>query len=300
MRRKTPSQSPGRSWRNSRCRGYHGESSRPSSQRQSGVAIRNSQHSALNAPARWLTAVSQQTTRSRHESTAAVSRNGPASSRPGSSATASRPASARACSLPAFDVHAPLLSLPLLFGTDLRSIPADVPYLRPDPALVEKWRRHLDALPGFKVGIAWKGSGKNRTDHLRSVPLETFGPLAEVEGVRLVSLQKGVGDEQARAQAGRLGVAELPGLDEAGPFLDTAAVLSCLHLAVCCDTAVSHLAGALGAECWLALMAVPDWRWLLGRDDSPWYPTLRLFRQPRLGAWDPVLVRVAEALRSED
>jgi hypothetical protein len=178
----------------------------------------------------------------------------------------------------------PLLSLPLLFGTDLNSIPADVPYLHPDPALVERWQIRLAALPGFKVGIAWQGSGKNRTDHLRSIPLEAFAPLARVEGVRLVSLQKGAGSEQVRAVDGRFAVAELPGLDESGgAFVDTAAVLASLDLVVCCDTALGHLAGALGVPCWLALMAVPDWRWLLGRDDSPWYPRCRLFRQDRPG-----------------
>src|SRR5206468_2348507 len=115
--------------------------------------------------------------------------------------------------------------------------------------------------------------------------------------VRLVSLQKGAGGEQLRALAGRLGVAELPGLDEAGPFLDTAAALACLDLAVCCDTAVGHLAGALGAECWLALMAAPDWRWLLGRGGSPWYPRHRLFRQGRPGDWAGVFRQIADALR---
>ncbi len=165
--------------------------------------------------------------------------------------------------LPPFDVHAPLLSLPLLFGTDLNSIPAAVPYLRADPALVEHWRAQLAARPGFKVGIAWKGSDKHKRDHARSIPLEAFEPLARVPGVRLVSLQKGAGGEQVRALAGRFPVAELPGLDEAsGPFVDTAAVLCCLDLVVCCDTALGHLAGALGVPCWLALTAVPDWRWL--------------------------------------
>jgi FkbM family methyltransferase len=200
--------------------------------------------------------------------------------------------------LPPFDVHMPLLSLPLLFGTDLNSIPADVPYLHPDPALVERWQTRLAALGGFKVGIAWQGSGKNRTDHLRSIPLEAFEPLARVEGVRLVSLQKGAGSEQVRAVAGRFAVAELPGLDESGgAFVDTAAVLAGLDLVVCCDTALGHLAGALGVPCWLALMAVPDWRWLLGRDDSPWYPRCRLFRQDRPGDWDGVFRRLADALR---
>jgi FkbM family methyltransferase len=198
--------------------------------------------------------------------------------------------------LPPFDVHAPLLSLPLLFGTDLKSIPADVPYLRADPALVEQWRARLADHPGFRVGVAWKGSDKHKRDHARSVPLAAFEALARVEGVRLVSLQKGAGSEQLRELAGRFPVAELPGLDENGPFVDTAAVLTCLDLVVCCDTALGHLAGALGVPCWLALMAVPDWRWLLGRDDSPWYPRHRLFRQDKTGDWQGVFRRIADAL----
>ena len=200
--------------------------------------------------------------------------------------------------LPPFDVHAPLLSLPLIFGTDLKSIPADGPYLLPDLALVERWRARLAALPGFRVGVAWKGSDKHKRDDVRSIPLEAFEPLARVEGVRLVSLQKGRGAEQLPALAGRFAVAELPGLDEAaGAFVDTAAVLRCLDLVVCCDTALGHLAGALGAPCWLALMFVPDWRWLMGRDDSPWYPRHRLFRQERPGDWAGVFRRIADALR---
>jgi tetratricopeptide (TPR) repeat protein len=200
--------------------------------------------------------------------------------------------------LPAFDVQAPLLSLPLLFGTDLSSIPAKVPYLHPDPALVERWRGPLAARPGFKVGIAWQGSGRHRRDRVRSIPLEHFEVLARVGGVRLVSLQKGPGSEQRRALAGLFPVAELPGLDErAGPFLETAAVLPSLDLVVCCDSAVGHLAGALGVPCWLALPFAPDWRWLLGREDSPWYPRHRLFRQDRPGDWDGVFRRLADALR---
>jgi tetratricopeptide (TPR) repeat protein len=199
--------------------------------------------------------------------------------------------------LPAFDVHAPLMSLPLLFGTDLGSIPACVPYLHADPTLVETWRPRLAALGGLTVGIAWKGSDKNRTDHLRSIPLEAFEALAAVPGVRLVSLQKGPAGEQLGAVAGRFPVAELPGLDEGGAFLDTAAVLRSLDLVVCCDSAVGHLAGALAAPCWLALACAADWRWLLGRADSPWYPRHRLFRQARPGDWAALFDRIADALR---
>jgi tetratricopeptide (TPR) repeat protein len=199
--------------------------------------------------------------------------------------------------LPQFDCHAPLLSLPAIFGTGLDSVPAEVPYLRADPALVEHWRGRLAAFAGFKVGIAWRGSGSNRSDPRRSFPLEAFEPLARVPGVRLISLQKGKGAEQLPALAGRFPVAELPGLDEArGPFMDSAAVLLCLDLVVCCDTALGHLAGALGVPCWLAMMCVPDWRWLLGRDDSPWYSHHRLFRQEQPGDWDDVFRRIAAAL----
>jgi hypothetical protein len=199
--------------------------------------------------------------------------------------------------LPPFDCHAPLLSLPALFGTELNSVPAEVPYLRADPALVEHWRGRLAAFDGFKVGIAWRGSGSNRSDPKRSFPLEAFEALARVPGVRLISLQKGKGTEQLPALAGRFPVSELPGLDEGrGPFVDTAAVLRCLDLVVCCDTGLGHLAGALGVPCWLALMYVPDWRWLLERADSPWYPHHRLFRQERSGDWDDLFHRMAAAL----
>jgi tetratricopeptide (TPR) repeat protein len=200
--------------------------------------------------------------------------------------------------LPPFDVQMPLLSLPLIVRTDLSTLPADVPYLRPDPALVERWHGQLAARPGLKIGIAWQGSGRHRKDRARSIPLGQFEVLARVDGVRLVSLQKGPGSEQRRALADRFPVAELPGLDErVGPFVETAAVLPSLDLVVCCDSAVGHLAGALGVACWLALPFAPDWRWLLGREDSPWYPRHRLFRQDRPGDWDTVFRRIAAALQ---
>jgi tetratricopeptide (TPR) repeat protein len=199
--------------------------------------------------------------------------------------------------LPPFDCHAPLLSLPGIFGTGLNSIPADAPYLRADPALIEYWRGRLADPPGCKIGIAWQGSGRNRTDARRSIPLGEFEALTLVAGVRLISLQKGPGAEQLPALADRFPVEELPGLDETrGPFMDTAAVLCCLDLVICCDTALGHLAGALGMPCWLALMAVPDWRWLLGRDDSPWYPRHRLYRLDAPGHWDGLFRRIARDL----
>ena len=177
--------------------------------------------------------------------------------------------------LPPFDVQAPLLSLPRIFRTILATIPANIPYLcRPRigglAAAIERRR-------GFKVGIAWQGNPEHKRDRWRSVPLLAFAPLAGVLGVRLVSLQKGPGREQLPDLADRLGVLDLA--DRLEDFADTAAVLVNLDLVITVDTAVAHLAGALGIPVWVALPLVPDWRWLLEREDSPWYPSMRLFRQ---------------------
>lgn len=200
--------------------------------------------------------------------------------------------------LPPFDLHAPLMSLPRIFGTTLENVPAATPYLSADPALVERWRGELAAIEGFRIGIAWQGSRNYRRDRYRSVPLEKFAPLAEVPGVRLISLQKGPGAEQVAALAGRFEVVDLSErLDTAGgAFMDTAAVMTLVDLVITTDTAVPHLAGALGVPVWVALSSNPDWRWLLDRDDSPWYPTMRLFRQSHRGEWSDVFERMAAAL----
>ncbi len=197
--------------------------------------------------------------------------------------------------LPHFDVRAPLLSVPGILKTSLATLPATVPYLFADPDLVERWRQDLEQSPGFKIGIAWQGNPKYRADRFRSIPLEQFAPLARLEGVRLLSLQKGPGTEQLAALAGRFPVTDLGSkLDEAsGPFMDTAAVLKCLDLVVTSDTALAHLAGALGVPVWVALPFIPDWRWLMHREDSPWYPTMRLFRQSERGNWPAVFERIA-------
>jgi tetratricopeptide (TPR) repeat protein len=201
--------------------------------------------------------------------------------------------------LPPFDVHAALQSLPGIFGTDLATIPADVPYLFADPDLVLHWRRQLAPVRGFRVGIVWQGNPEHPWDRHRSVPLAAFEPLARVEGVRLISLQKGPGSEQLAALGGRFPVLSLgPLVDEtSGPFLDSAAILANLDLLVTSDTSSAHLAGALGVPVWVALSFSPDWRWLLGRPDSPWYPTMRLVRQTALGDWAGVFDRIAAALR---
>src|SRR5205807_9061539 len=138
------------------------------------------------------------------------------------------------------------LSLPALLGTTLSSVPAQVPYLSAEPAQVERWRERLAGLDGFKVGIAWQGSPRYPDDRFRSIPLRHFEALAKVPGVRLVSLQKGLGSEQLQPFKAKWGVLEPDGLDEqGGAFLDTAAVMSCLDLVGCVDTAAGHLAGAL-------------------------------------------------------
>jgi tetratricopeptide (TPR) repeat protein len=200
---------------------------------------------------------------------------------------------------PAFDVYVPLGSLPGLLGTTLSNIPAEVPYLFADPDLVAHWRRELAPVSGFRVGIAWQGSPQHPWDRHRSVPLSHFEPLARVPGIRLISLQQGSGMEQLTSLAGRFPVLTLGGLLDktSGAFMDTAAVLHNLDLLVTVDTVLAHLAGGLGLPGWVALHHTPDWRWLLGRDNSPWYPTLRLFRQIRQGDWSDVFASLAAALQ---
>lgn len=200
--------------------------------------------------------------------------------------------------LPAFDRHAPLPSLPHLFGVGEDSIPAGVPYLRPEPDRVAWWRERLAAgPPGLRVGVAWQGNPHGRVDRGRSPPLAALAPLAAVPGVRLISLQQRDGVEQLAALPEGMAIETLgPGVDADGAFVDTAAIMMSLDLVVSSDTAIPHLAGALGRPVWLAVKRVPDWRWLLGRADSPWYPTLRLFRQRRDGDWDGVFRAIAAAL----
>ncbi len=202
--------------------------------------------------------------------------------------------------LPAFDTHAPLLSLPRIFRTTLETVPARVPYLSADPGPVERWREALAAVEGFKIGIAWQGNPGNPNDQRRSIPLTGFEPLARLEGVRLLSLQKGRGAQQLAELAGRFPVTDLadrqPG--DIDPFVNTAAVMKNLDLVVTVDTAVAHLAGALGVPVWVLLPHVPDWRWLLEREESPWYPTMRLFRQKEAGNWAEVFGRVARLVAS--
>jgi tetratricopeptide (TPR) repeat protein len=202
---------------------------------------------------------------------------------------------AREEELPPFDFHVPLLSLPRLLGTHVHNIPAGVPYLFAREALVRHWRDRLSDCAGFTVGICWQGSPTHESDRRRSFPLAHLAALAAVPGVDLISLQKGAGAEQmsgVQFPVMRLGLD-----DESWVFMDTAAVVRNLDLVVTADTSVAHLAGALGVPVWVALPKMPDWRWQLDRDDSPWYPTMRLFRQEVAGDWAPVFRRINSALR---
>ena len=198
-----------------------------------------------------------------------------------------------------FDVHAPLLSLPGCFHTDLTNIPANVPYLSARDDLVERWRDRLRDDGRLRVGINWQGtpaSATYRGNPAKAIALEAFAPLSEIAGVRLVSLQKGAGTEQLAGA--KFAVEDLGSqLDETcGAFEETAAVIKHLDLVISSDTALVHLAGALAAPVWVLLPRSSDWRWLLDRSDSPWYPTMRLFRQARLGDWSDVFRRIAAEL----
>ncbi|MCP5367576.1 MAG: glycosyltransferase family protein [Hyphomicrobiales bacterium] len=193
---------------------------------------------------------------------------------------------------PPHDAHVPMLGLPRLLGTDLDSIPAQVPYLRPPrPA---KPAPHSLPRDRFRVGIAWAGKPTHRNDRNRSCPPQRFLDLMEVPGAVFACLQKG---PAAADLTGQVPAALLPDLAAAcDDFADTAAVMQNLDLVVTVDTAVAHLAGALGRPVWVLLPHVPDWRWMRGRDDSPWYPTMRLFRQDRPGDWEGVFRRARAAL----
>ena len=195
--------------------------------------------------------------------------------------------------LPPFDVHTPLLSLPRLFGTTLATVPASVPYLVADPQLEAQWQGALRAYPGFKIGIVWQGNPRHKSDRYRSCPLTQFEGLARLLGVRLISLQVGAGREQLAALGERFPVIDLGGQFNPASLAEAAAVVKHLDLVIAVDTALAHLAGALAVPVWVPLPVAPDWRWLLEREDSPWYTTMRLFRQRQRGDWQEVFARVA-------
>jgi len=195
-----------------------------------------------------------------------------------------------------FDAQIAISSLPRAFRTRLDSVPAATPYLRPDSDVARRWRERVGER-GFKVGVVWRGSADPAADSARSFLCSALAPLAALSGVRMISLQCGPGVEQLHEARKKFVIETLEGVDE-GPdaFVDTAAIMSALDLIVSCDTSSAHLAGALGRPVWIALKFDAEWRWLREREDSPWYPTARLFRQSRIGDWADVFQRMASAL----
>ncbi len=196
--------------------------------------------------------------------------------------------------LPDYSCYAPLMSLPLVFETNLNSIPSRVPYLSADPTIVDRWRPEAGPAHAFKVGVVWKGSPQFSHDRQRSFPLAQLALLAKIPEVHLVSLQGLYGLEQLKEVEDQFAVHNLG--EKLTDFMDIAAVMQSLDLVIAPDTSLAHLAGAFGVPVWLALSFAPDWRWHLERQDSPWYPSTRLFRQPRWGDWDNVFLNMAEAL----
>jgi tetratricopeptide (TPR) repeat protein len=197
--------------------------------------------------------------------------------------------------MPAFDLHCPLVSLPRVFGTNLGNIPKDVPYLHPDAEDAGRWQhRPGEQAPAVKVGLGWAGNPRHKNDRNRSIKLARLAPLGQLPGVRFFSLQKGAAAAEAKTPPP--GMELVDWTEELKDFADTAALIANLDLVIAVDTAVVHLAGAMGKPVWTLLPFNSDWRWLLERQDSPWYPTMRLFRQPSRGDWDGVMTRVVEAL----
>lgn len=196
--------------------------------------------------------------------------------------------------LPSLDYHCPLMTLPLAFGTTLATIPATVPYVSADPGRVARWQERLGPRTRPRVGLVWAGSAFHRNDRRRSLALATLLPLLEA-GVEVISLQRDLREADTAVLKAEPRLRHVG--DELEGFADTAGVLACLDLLVTVDTAPAHVAGALGLPFWLLLPHTPDWRWLLARSDSPWYPTARLFRQPAPGNWAPVVAEVAAALQ---
>jgi len=198
-----------------------------------------------------------------------------------------------------FDAQIAISSLPRAFATRLDSIPAETPYLFAEDPRIARWAAEIGG-QGFRIGCVWQGNANPEADISRSFALKQLAPLAGVPGVRLVSLQKGFGEEQLTQDPPPFPVQRLAAdFDAGGPaFLDAAAAMASLDLVVTCDTSIAHLAGALGRPVWVALKQNSEWRWLRERQDSPWYPTMRLFRQKAAGDWAGVFSAMAEALRA--
>jgi tetratricopeptide (TPR) repeat protein len=198
--------------------------------------------------------------------------------------------------LPEFYAHYPLLSLPTLFDTTLASIPADIPYIVTDGKIVRKWEeRTRSDNARMKVGLVWSGNPKYKADQSRSILLENFLQFWKVDGISFYSLQKGKAAEQVKESPEEIKIVDFT--DEINDFSETAGLIENLDLVISVDTAVAHLTGALGKPIWTLLPSSPDWRWMLNRKDSPWYPTMKLFRQQTRGDWIPVIARVLDELK---
>lgn len=192
------------------------------------------------------------------------------------------------------DLHCPLMSLPLAFGTRLDTIPRQVPYLFPPEALRRAWAERLPAAPPARVGLVWAGGSRYPRNPQRSLRLARYAPLLAVEGVRFISLQQG----EAAAELAGLGGTVTDWMSECKDLADTAALICGLDLVITVDTAMAHLAGALGRPVWMLNRFESEWRWLFQGEDAPWYPTMRIFRQPAPGRWDAVVARIAGELRA--
>lgn len=219
--------------------------------------------------------------------------------------------------LPVFDLHLPLLSLPGVLGTDLDNIPDNIPYMKPDSGLIDKWRSKVNG-ENYRIGLVWAGNPRHEDDHNRSIKLSSFAGLLKMPEVTFYSLQKtgagirgqvdttrfrGVRDKTEVENTKAMGRYEGLNLIDAGPeltdFAETAALIANLDLIISVDTAVAHLAGAMGRPVWLLLPFAPDWRWMLGREDTPWYPGMKIFRQSSPGGWDGVLEDVRQELKEK-
>jgi tetratricopeptide (TPR) repeat protein len=200
----------------------------------------------------------------------------------------------RGDALPAYDVHCPAGSLPLALRTEVATIPANVPYLAASEESIAKWRERLGSLPSPRIVIAWSGSADHANDRNRSIALERFAPLLAAGQGSFISIQRELRDGDAGALTRLSNVTHVG--DALADFDDTAAVVALADLVISVDTAVVHLAGAMGRPVWVLVPFQPDWRWLLDREDSPWYPTARLFRQPKPGDWDSVIAKAKDSL----
>ena len=201
---------------------------------------------------------------------------------------------ARGETLPGFDVHCPLGSLPLAFKTGPATIPADIPYLHADEARIAQWRPRIEALPGKRVALAWAGQANHANDRNRSIDLKSLEPLLTLDGFSYVSIQRDLRENDAAELARHANVTHLGG--DLADMADTAAVAALVDLVIAVDTSVVHLAGALARPVWVMLPFTPDWRWTLTGEQSPWYPNAKLFRQPAIGDWPSAIAKLRDAL----